>query len=178
MNYLDIILGIFLIIGLIRGFSNGLFVEIASLIALIAGIYGAIHFSHYASEFIADRFNWGESLINLVAFAATFIIIVLVISLAGKLLTKVADLAMLGILNKILGAIFGMLKTAFILSVIIMFLAAANNKIGFIDEETQEESIVYGYVKSLAPLVLPNILKDNPFKKDAEETEEPLNQSA
>ena len=43
MNILDIILGALILFGLIRGLSKGLFVEVASLVALIAGVFGAIH---------------------------------------------------------------------------------------------------------------------------------------
>ena len=42
MNFLDIVIGLLLVWGLFKGLKNGLFVEIASLAALIAGIYGAI----------------------------------------------------------------------------------------------------------------------------------------
>jgi len=109
MNILDIILGALILFGLVRGLSKGLFVEVASLVALIAGIYGAIHFSNYASNFLENRFEWNEKTINIIAFAITFVIIVLAISLAGKALTKLADFAALGILNKLLGGVFGAL---------------------------------------------------------------------
>ena len=46
MNVLDIIILVLLVLGLINGFRKGLFVEVASLVALVAGIYGAIHFSN------------------------------------------------------------------------------------------------------------------------------------
>ncbi|MCB0383139.1 MAG: CvpA family protein, partial [Psychroserpens sp.] len=49
MAIIDIILGALLLFGLIRGFLKGLFVEVASLVALIAGVYGAIHFSNFAA---------------------------------------------------------------------------------------------------------------------------------
>ena len=50
MNTLDIILAVILIFGFVRGLSRGLFVEVASLLALILGIYGAIHFSFFAGN--------------------------------------------------------------------------------------------------------------------------------
>ena len=50
MGILDIVLGLLLIYGLYKGLKNGLFVEIASIIALIAGLYGAIHFSYIAGD--------------------------------------------------------------------------------------------------------------------------------
>ncbi|MFD2563706.1 CvpA family protein [Aquimarina rubra] len=165
MNYIDIILGILLLWGLIKGFSKGLFVSLASLVALIAGIYIAVHFSHLVGGYLEQYVNWGDGAMKLTAFAITFIIVVILISLAGKLLTKIADFASLGVLNKLLGAAFGVLKFAFIASVVIIFIDAGNRSLGIIKQETLDSSILYSPVKKLAPMVLPNILKSEPSEE-------------
>ncbi|WP_299213249.1 CvpA family protein [uncultured Aquimarina sp.] len=159
MNYIDIILGILLLWGLIKGFSKGLFVSLASLVALVAGIYIAVHFSHLVGGYLEQYVDWGDGAMKLTAFAITFIVVVILISLAGKLLTKIADFASLGILNKLLGAAFGVLKFAFIASVVIIFVDAGNRSLNIIKQETLDSSILYSPVKKLAPMVLPNILK-------------------
>lgn len=160
MNYIDIVLGILLLWGLIRGLMKGFFVSMASLVALIGGIYVAIHFSHIVGGYLQQFVDWQEGVMKLVAFAITFIIVVILISLAGKLLTKIADYAALGIINKLLGAAFGLLKFAFIASVVLMFVDAVNQKITFIEQKTLDSSILYQPVRKLAPMVLPGILKD------------------
>ena len=162
MNYLDIILGILLLWGLVRGLMKGLFVSLTSLIALIAGIYIAVHFSHIVGDYLKQYVDWQENVIKLSAFALTFILVVIGISLLGRILTKIADYAALGILNKLLGAVFGLLKFAFIASVILMFVDAINEKITFIDKETKDESLLYEPVRKLAPMILPSILKEVP----------------
>ncbi len=159
MNILDIIILISLLLGIIRGFMRGLFVEVASLVALIAGIYGAIHFSHYAAEFLTQHVEWEEKYINVAAFAITFVIIVLVIALAGRALTKLADFAALGIFNKILGALFGVLKIGLILSIIIMVFDNADRTFRFLDEETKKESALYEPVRAIAPAIFPSLVK-------------------
>ena len=170
MALIDIILGSLLLFGLVRGFMKGLFVEVASLIALIAGVYGAIHFSNFAAEFLYKNLDWDEKYINIVAFAITFVIIVLVIALAGKALTKLANFAALGILNKLLGGVFGALKIGLILSVLLIVFDTMNNTIPFADERDLEESILYKPVKGLAPMIFPSIL--NKGKEDTEESAE------
>ena len=161
MNVLDIILGALLLFGLVRGFMKGLFVEVASLVALIAGVYGAIHFSNFAAEFLQSRTDWNEKTINLAAFAITFVVIIIAISLAGKALTKLADFAALGILNKLLGGVFGTLKIGLILSVLLIVFSKMNSVIPFVGEEDIEESVLYKPVKSLAPMIFPNIIKSD-----------------
>ena len=158
MGIIDIVLGAIILFGLIRGFMKGLFVEVASLVALIAGVYGAIHFSNFAGDFLESKVDWNERTINIVAFAITFVIIVLAIALAGKALTKLANFAALGIINKLFGGIFGGLKMALILSVILIIFDKMNRAIPFADEEDLEASAFYEPVKSLVPMILPNIL--------------------
>lgn len=160
MNTVDIILAVILLYGLIRGFFNGFFAELASLVAFVAGIYVAVYFSHILSDYLAERVTWNIQFVNLIAFAITFILVAFLISMAGKFLTQVANLAMLGLLNKLIGAVFGMLKVAFIVSVIIMFFQATDEDIEVVDEETLENSILYGPVRTIAPSILPSILRE------------------
>jgi membrane protein required for colicin V production len=165
MSVIDIVLGALILFGLVRGFMKGLFVEVASLIALIAGVFGAIHFSNFAADFLSGKFDWGDKTINITAFAITFVIIVMVIALAGKALTKLADFAALGIINKLLGGVFGALKIGLILSVVLIIFNRMNNTIPFVDDEDLEDSVLYKPVKALVPIIFPNIL--NPKEDDS-----------
>ncbi|WP_396636439.1 CvpA family protein [Maribacter sp. R77961] len=159
MNFLDIILGLLLLWGLWKGLKNGLFVEIASIIALIAGIYGAIHFSYITGGYLADRIAWNEQHISIIAFIITFILIVILVNTAGKFLTKIADFAMLGLLNKIAGGLFGALKVAVILGAILIFFDRITENIGLVDEELKKESALYQPVKDLGAFVFDYVLQ-------------------
>ncbi|MTE26974.1 CvpA family protein [Winogradskyella ouciana] len=171
MSIIDIILAALLLFGFIRGLFKGLFVEIASLLALVLGIYGAIHFSYFAADLLDSKVDWNEETINIVAFAITFVIIVLAISLAGKALTKLADFAALGILNKLLGGVFGALKIGLILSVLLIVFNKLNNTLPFMEEEDLEESVLYEPVKSLAPMLFPNIIKSELEEEETTESD-------
>lgn len=171
MSVLDIILGALLLFGLINGFIKGLFVEIASLLALVLGVYGAIHFSNFAADLLQSRFDWSEKTINITAFAITFVIIVLAISLAGKALTKIADFAALGVINKLLGGVFGALKIGLILSVILIVFDKMNRTLPFVDESELEDSVLYKPVKSLAPTIFPSIIKSDIKEEQSEKIE-------
>jgi membrane protein required for colicin V production len=177
MTTIDIILGVILLIAFYFGYKKGLFVTLASLIGLIAGVYGAIHFSHIVGNWLSERYDWSIQTTNIVAFAVTFLIIVFVISLAGKFLTKVADFAALGLVNKLLGGVFSMLKYAFIVSVVFMLVDASDNY-RMVSMEERESSVLYPPVASLAPLVLPQILEEvDDFRNDPPEVLEEYKQS-
>lgn len=159
MNIIDIIIAALLVFGFVRGLIKGLFVEIASLVALIAGIYGAIHFSFYVGNVLAKYVSWEERYITIVAFAITFGVIVLVIALLGKIFTKIADFASLGLLNKIAGGIFGSLKAALILSIVLLVFSKLNDTLPFISEAQQNDAILYEPIKELAPTLFPSFVK-------------------
>ncbi|WP_417443461.1 CvpA family protein [Joostella sp.] len=160
MNFIDIIIGGLILFGLVRGFMKGLFIEIASLIALVLGIYGAIHFSYFIGDYLKEQVSWDEKYISLTAFAITFILIILAVSLIGKLLTKIANLAALGLLNRISGGVFGGLKIAIILGAILIFIDRSNQTIEFINQKTLENSATYEPVKSIGNFVFDWVLKE------------------
>ena len=166
MSIIDIALAALLLFGFIRGLFKGLFVEIASLVALVLGVYGAIHFSSFVAGFLDTKVDWNEKSINVVAFAITFVIIVLAISLAGKALTKLADFAALGLLNKLLGGVFGGLKIGLILSVLLIIFDTMNNTIPFAEEKDLQDSVLYRPVKGLAPMIFPNIITKGKEKQN------------
>ena len=161
MSFLDIVLALLLAYGLYKGLKNGFFVELASLIALIAGIFGAIHFSYIAGNYLHEHMQWDERYINLAAFIITFIAIVLLVHAAGKFLTRVADFAMLGLLNKIAGGLFGVLKVAIILGALLVFFERVNSSVGLIKTETMENSVLYEPVKEIGAFVFNAVLKGN-----------------
>ena len=160
MNVFDIVIAVLLIFAFVRGVSKGFFVEVASLIALVGGVWGAIHFSYFAGEVLRDRVNWDENYISITAFAITFITIVVAVSFLGKALTKIADFAMLGWLNKAMGGVFALLKSILILSVIFVFFTRINSTIPFVSEETLEKSILYEPVRNIIPSIFPSIIKE------------------
>lgn len=177
MNTVDIILGIILLLAFYSGFKKGLFVTLASLIGIIAGVFGAIYFSDFAGGYISKWFDWSDEITKWASFALTFLTIVVVISMAGKFLTKIADFAALGLLNKLLGGVFGTLQYAFIISVLFLFFSSSNITGYVISEEKKSESILYGPVASLAPLVIPKVIdrfksesnREDPEAKTSEE---------
>ncbi len=160
MNLMDIILGIILILSFVSGMKKGLFVTLASLIGLVLGLIGAIYFSEFAAGYLYEWMSWSEQTVNIAARLVTFISIVILVSWAGKFLTKMADFAFLGIFNKLLGGVFNVLISAFILSVIFMFFTYWNPTDYVIPEERKDNSYLFDPIASLAPMLLPDIIEE------------------
>jgi membrane protein required for colicin V production len=163
MNVFDIVIVVLLILAFVRGIIKGLFSEIASLIAVVAGVFVAIHYSNYLEFYLVNStfVDWSDQTNRIVAFSITFLAVVLLIIFIGKLLTKIADITALGMINKFLGGVFGVLKVALILSIIFIFFGRVNSTIPFITKETLDESMLFYPIKSIAPELFPTIIKED-----------------
>lgn len=164
MNYLDIIIVIPLVWFAIRGFKKGVIIEAASLLALLLGIWGALKFSGMVSGFLIDSFSFNTEYTSIVAFAITFILIVIAVHFMARLVNKLAKAVALGPVVKILGALFGMLKVLIIVSVLLQILDRVNLQSELIPQETRESSLLYNPLKEVTGKIYPS-LRDFDFSK-------------
>jgi len=171
MNYIDLILGILLILGAISGFSKGLIAEVASLAALILGIWGAIEFSYITSDFLVENFQLKTDYLNIISFVVTFIVIVILVHIVGSTVNKLIDTVMLGWINKLAGLVFGLLKSALILSILLVIFDKIDTDVKILPKDAKRESRMYEPIRSLAPSIFPFIENWN-LKLDGKKTQD------
>jgi membrane protein required for colicin V production len=159
MSFLDIVLGAFLLYALFKGMKNGLFIELASLLSLILGIYIAIKFSYMIREMLAGHVSWSAKYIEIIAFGLTFIAVVLAVHVIAKVLTGIMDFAFLGIFNKLAGAAFSVLKTILLLSIVINLFQKININNMIAKEETLNKSLFYNPIQEVSKYIYPSLEK-------------------
>lgn len=154
MNWLDIVLVLLLASGIISGFKNGIIGEIATLAALVLGVWGAIKFSWWTSDLLIQ---WGVTSANMpiISFIVTFVLIVVVVQLLAKFLNKLLESMSLGFMNKLAGMVVGVIKSALIVSVLIFAIESIDENSTFIKQDTKEQSMLYGPLSNLVPTILP-----------------------
>ncbi len=143
MNLIDFIVSTILLIAAIRGFRKGLVIELASFLSIFIGILGGVKFSKFTSDIISSFFSLNPILIKIIAFVIVFIISVRLTSLIASVITKVLKLVLLGIINRILGAFFGIIKWGIFLSFLIFLLGNFIIKYSPIPEGYINNSILY-----------------------------------
>ena len=151
MNYIDLLLLIPLIWFVYQGFRKGFVIELASLAALILGIYVALYFSGFAADFLVDNMNMGPKYVPVVSFIITFIVVVFLVYSVGKLLEKLINMVALGFVNKIVGGVFGFLKGAVLISIVLMIINHFNDDL--ISEEKKTHSMLYEPIEEIAPML-------------------------
>ena len=157
MNYIDIILCVPLLWGLYKGFTKGLIIEAASIIALGLAVWGGIKFSDFLTGYIHAHFIWDTKYLPVISFAIIFLGILIGIYAIAKLLERLIKAVSLGFVNKLAGGVFGMLKFGLILSVIIFVLNAIEKNIHIIPAEAKQKSLLYKPVGKIVPLIIPGI---------------------
>ena len=174
MNWIDLIIVVLLILSFINGFINGFVKEVASLAALILGIWGAIKFSTFTAAKLYDWFDMSGQYVGIIAFLITFGIIVVIIHFIGIIADKIISAVALGFLNRLLGMVFGVIKSVLILSVIFCVLNAIDVRRPFLPKKSIEESKFYNPVSDVAPAIFTIIGEGNfrqsfdRFKKEPE----------
>ena len=157
MNWIDAIIVIILILSLVTGFTNGFVKEVASLAALILGIWGAIKFSAFTAEKLYDYFDMTRRYVGVIAFIVTFGVIVVIIHFIGILVDKIINAASLGFVNRLLGIVFGLIKSVLIMSVFFSVLNAIDARNPFLPKTTIEQSKFYSPISDIAPAIFPII---------------------
>ena len=157
MNKIDIILLVILGFGLVRGFMRGLIIEMASLLAIVVGIYGAIHFSFFTARLLGELMPSSQQTIEVVAFGITLIVLMLAVMFLAKVLTKMLKAAELGFLNRLAGALFGVLKAAVIVGSLFVFLERTFQTEKWLSPSALSESVLYEPVKSISAVVYANV---------------------
>jgi membrane protein required for colicin V production len=157
MNVMDLILCIPLVWGLYKGFTKGLIIELASLVAFGLGIWGSYHFSAYTAALLKNKLHVHSPYLPIISFSLTTLLIVVAIFLLAKLIQKFAEGMALGTINKIAGALFGALKYALLLSICIFILDTVEKKIPLVSLKIKESSLLYKPVGRLAPFIIPKL---------------------
>ncbi len=155
MLFIDLVLAVVLIFGLIRGFWNGFLCELAGTVSLLVGIYIAIRFSGYLRDFVGSHFPGHPQGIRLAAFLLTFILVLIGIWFLSKFLTRIAKMAGLGLFNKILGGLLGIVKMLLIASVLISIFEKLNSEGALAEKEPMGDSVLYEPVRKAAPMIYP-----------------------
>lgn len=177
MEFIDIILGGVLLYGFLRGIWNGLFVELASFVSLLLGIWAALKFSNTLNIWLQSFVSWSPKTIMIASFALTFILVFIGITLLAKVFTTLFSFAGLGIINKILGGVFGAFKMVLIVGVSLGIFEKINFANHFAEKETLEKSIFYFPILKTTTSIYPS-LQEWLLKQDFSKENNELDTSA
>jgi len=161
MLFLDIIIALLLLWGAYIGYENGFVVQSFTLIALVLGVWAGVILTHPVGEFLISVFGVGNTLAFILAFAFIFILVLLIVHFLGNLLTKMLSKSVLGGLNRFGGICFGILKMAFIISIIIFIVQRFDVNKKLLPPEKTKKTLLFTEIAKIAPAVFPHLHLDD-----------------
>lgn len=154
MTWLDIVILLPLLVGLVRGTMRGLITEIIAIAAVILGFIGAKIWGQTFSAWLLSQFTWPQPVCDAVAYALLFLGIAIALNIAGRLLSKLLKAIKLAWVNRLLGATFGIIKWGLIVLAIVFCVNKLDEQFKFLQPELKKQSIIYPEAVKLADKAL------------------------
>ena len=133
---LDILLLILLSVGFVGGLFSGAVKQVVSLTAFVLGFVVACLYYQRLGDWLTGVLS-SATLSQAVAFVLLWAVVPIVANLVSGLVTKALNLVpVLGLLNRLLGGLLGMVKYGLVLGALIMLFSS----VGFLKEETMQAS--------------------------------------
>ncbi len=142
-NYFDIIIAIPLVLAVYRGWTKGFILQLATLVALVLGLWGAQELTKVLVPYLKTHQQITSEYTHIVVFAVCLLILFFLIYGLGWLLTGFVKIVALGIPNRIAGVVFAVCKYAILLGYVILYLDKCNNKLNFMDPTLPDGSFFY-----------------------------------
>lgn len=166
MNTLDIILLVAAGIGLIYGFKTGFVKQLTLGAGIILGLLQATVFYKNAGDWICGISGWEDWICYPLGFILILLAVAATINIAGLLLRWLLKIILLGIIDRILGAVF----SAIIGLTVVVFAVNVSNGI-FPDNEitgetSQNSSLLYKRIAILTTAIIDEV------KEEVEEVKE------
>ena len=156
MNFIYIIISIFVLLFAYKGLKRGLIKELVSLLSLIIGVYIAINFSSLLEEHLYKHLSNYSEFVSIISFILVFLIVFLSFKTAGFLVKKLVKSFQLGFLDKLFGLLFGASKIVLVLSIILFETQHLSKTFGnIIPEKEIKKSVLYKPVYNIVPTIAP-----------------------
>jgi membrane protein required for colicin V production len=150
LSKVDIVLIIILIVGAFAGYKKGFLSELFTLLGIILGVLAGFKLMGAAMLMLDEHYDINENVLPYAAFGVVFLIVVIGITLLGKVFKSSLEKTVLGSVDKLFGGILGILKTAFMLSVMIWLLTSLNV---YAPSSYTKDAWLYPTVARFAPAV-------------------------
>ena len=148
MSTIDIVILILLAVGTFSGYRKGLFIGLLSIVAFFIAIIMGFRFMHWGAEILARNVESFNFMLPFIAFIIIFFIVTISLRLIGFAVKKTMDLTILGSFDNFAGAILGLLKWAFMISLLLWVAHSFEFKV---PEGITDKAVLYPAITPIAP---------------------------
>lgn len=175
MEWIDVLIGILLLLEIFRGLQRGFIAEAGSIIAIIAGFYTASAFKGTMAHFLSPVCFNSERWSAVIGFLFTFLVVYLLIIILAKIFEGFLGVIALGGVNRLAGGLFCLFKGVLVLSIVLNLYEMIDSDRSFIGVKHIESSVFYKPVVKFAPGLFPSFSSDklhqHPEKPDSNDSQ-------
>ena len=155
---MTLLIVIILALGVAIGCYQGAFKQIANLLGVVVGIIIAASFYKQGGELLASKCGASAGIAQVVAFVILVIIVPVCLGFVATLLTKLFSSIHLGFLNRLAGAVIGVVCYGLLLSFAFNVYDFVESKFGFSSEKLEQREDIFYKVKHVSQPLLPDLL--------------------
>ncbi len=155
---MTLLIVIILALGAAIGCYQGAFKQIANLLGVVVGIIIAASFYKQGGELLASKCGASAGIAQVVAFVILVIIVPVCLGFVATLLTKLFSSIHLGFLNRLAGAVIGVVCYGLLLSFAFNVYDFVESKFGFSPEKLEQREDIFYKVKHVSQPLLPDLL--------------------
>jgi membrane protein required for colicin V production len=159
--FIDMVLVVPIVFGGMLGFRDGAVRKFVAIIAAIGALFLAHALTPDLGKLLIENLNVDPAWAPIHAYLIIFLSLVTLVSLLYKVLTDNYKIG--GLADRVAGTFFGMLHTAFVLSVILMMFSLK----GIPSKSASSESRSYKSILGIAPQMIDMLTTQLPEVKDA-----------
>ncbi len=155
---MDILLYFVLIVGAFIGWKQGAFKQVAHFLGVAVGLLIAATLYHQFGDFLADKTGASIGFGRLIAFVLIVIVVPIALGWIAAFLTEFFKKLKLNFLNRIIGALVGVVCYALMLSVALNLFDFIASNAGFKTQKLSKRTEFYYQMKHATQVVIPDIL--------------------
>jgi len=159
---IDLIFFVLILLAIIRGFRRGLIVAVFSFLGIIIGLAAALKLSATVAEHLKDSIRISSRWLPIVSFLLVFMGVVFLVRWLANLIQAAMDMAMLGWINKMGGAVLYIIIFTAVYSVFLFYGTSAH----ILSPDAVNASALYPYIKPWGPAVVNGFGKIIPVFRD------------
>lgn len=159
---IDIIFLFILFLAVVKGWRKGLILGLFSMICGLIGLAAAVKLSAVLATHMKADLHMTSRWLPVIAFILVFVLVIMLISWAGRILEKLIKWIMLEWLNKLGGILLFVIFYLSIYSIILFY----GTKTPFITKQAVKESHFYSLIAPFGPGIIRLITGFIPYGQD------------
>ena len=155
---MEILIYVVLLVGAVIGFRQGAFKQIANFLGVILGLVIAATLYQQCGDMLADKAGTSTGFGRLIAFVLIVIVVPVLLGWIASLLTSFFKKLNINFLNRLLGAIIGVISYGLLLSVALNLYDFISSNAGFKPEKLDERPGLFYKIKQATHIIIPDII--------------------